>query len=130
MRSVGRDNLKVMFDTLHAIIETSQADYVEQCEEDLVHVNVSDSNRVIPGEGRVDWVGLMQALNECAYWGYLTMEIGLDSRAADRDQIVRTALRMEGSGITTEPWPVVENKRTAVFRTPTNFRYSLRRLWR
>jgi len=35
----------------------------------------------------------MQALNECGYGGYLTMEIGLDSRAADPDQIARTALR-------------------------------------
>ena len=52
--------------------------------EDLVHVHVSDSDRVIPGEGRVDWIGLMQALNECGYSGYLTMEIGLDSRAVSR----------------------------------------------
>jgi fructoselysine 3-epimerase len=61
--------------------------------EDLVHVHVLDSNRVIPGEGRVDWIGLLQALDECGYTGYLTMELGLDSRAADPDQIARTALR-------------------------------------
>ncbi|MGA8479918.1 MAG: sugar phosphate isomerase/epimerase [Chthoniobacterales bacterium] len=94
MRSVGRDNVKVMFDTLHALYRNEiPADYVRAMREDLVHVHVSDSNRVIPGEGRVDWVGLMQALNEHAYSGYLTMEIGLDSRAADPDQIARTALR-------------------------------------
>jgi protein FrlC len=94
MRSVGRDNVKVMFDTLHALYRNEiPADYVRVMREDLVHVHVSDSNRVIPGEGRVDWIGLMQALNECGYSGYLTMEIGLDSRAADPDQIARTALR-------------------------------------
>jgi sugar phosphate isomerase/epimerase len=35
----------------------------------------------------------MQALNECGYDRYLTMEIGLDSRTADPDQIARTALK-------------------------------------
>jgi protein FrlC len=94
MRSVARDNVKVMFDTLHALYRNEiPADYVRVMRGDLVHVHVSDSNRVIPGEGRVDWIGLMQALNECGYGGYLTMEIGLDSRAADPDQIARTALR-------------------------------------
>jgi protein FrlC len=94
MRSVGQDNIKVMFDTLHALYRNEiPADYVRAMRKDLVHVHVSDSNRVIPGEGRVDWVGLMQALNDCAYSGYLTAEIGLDSRAADPDQIARTALR-------------------------------------
>jgi fructoselysine 3-epimerase len=94
MRSVARDNVKVMFDTLHALYRNEiPADYVRVMREDLVHVHVSDSDRVIPGEGRVDWIGLMQALNECGYNGYLTMEIGLDSRAADPDQIARTALR-------------------------------------
>jgi protein FrlC len=94
MRSVGRNNVKVMFDTLHALYRNEiPADYVRAMRKDLVHVHVSDSNRVIPGEGRVDWVGLMQALKECAYSGYLTAEIGLDSRAADPDQIARTALR-------------------------------------
>jgi fructoselysine 3-epimerase len=94
MRSVARDNVKVMFDTLHALYRNEiPADYVRVMRGDLVHVHVSDSNRVIPGEGRVDWIGLMQALNECGYSGYLTMEIGLDSRAADPDQIARTALR-------------------------------------
>jgi protein FrlC len=93
-RSVARDNVKVMFDTLHALYRNEiPADYVRVMREDLVHVHVSDSNRVIPGEGRVDWIGLMRALNECAYDGYVTMEIGLDSRTADPDRIARTALK-------------------------------------
>jgi fructoselysine 3-epimerase len=94
MRSIARDNVKVMFDTLHALYRNEiPADYVRAMRDDLVHIHVSDSNRVIPGEGRVDWIGLMQALNECGYNGYLTMEIGLDSRTADPDQIARTALK-------------------------------------
>ena len=94
MRSVARDNVKVMFDTFHALYRNEiPADHVRAMRDDLVHIHVSDSSRVIPGEGRVDWIGLMQALNECGYDGYLTMEIGLDSRTADPDQIARTALK-------------------------------------
>ena len=94
MRSVARDNVKVMFDTLHVLYRNEiPADYVRAMADDLVHIHVSDSDRVIPGEGRVDWIGLMQALNECGYEGYLTMEIGLDSRTADPDQIARIALK-------------------------------------
>jgi protein FrlC len=86
MRSIARDNVKVMFDTLHVLYRNEiPADYVRVMREDLVHIHVSDSSRV-------DWIGLMQALNECAYSGYVTMEIGLDSRTADPDQIARTAL--------------------------------------
>ena len=94
MRSVERDNVKVMFDTLHAIYRNEiPADYVRTMGKDLVHVHFSDSNRLLPGEGRVDWFGLMQALQECEFDGYVTMELGLDSRVADPDQIARTALK-------------------------------------
>lgn len=44
----------------------------------------------IPGEGRTDWVGPMRALKNLCLKGYLTMEIGLDSRSADQDPIARS----------------------------------------
>ena len=94
MRSVERDNVKVMFDTLHALYRNElPADYVRAMGNDLVHVHVSDSDRLLPGEGRVDWFGLMQTLQECQFDGYVTMELGLDSRSADPDKIARTALK-------------------------------------
>ena len=40
-------------------------DYVRSMGKDLVHVLVSDKDRVLPGEGSIDWVGLMRALKEC-----------------------------------------------------------------
>lgn len=94
MRSVVRSNVKVMFDTLHALYRSEiPADCVRMMGKDLVHIHVSDRNRVLPGEAQVDWVGLMQALKEYVFDGYVTMEIGLDSRSADPDQIARTALK-------------------------------------
>jgi fructoselysine 3-epimerase len=94
MKSVARNNVKVMFDTLHALYRSEiPADYVRIMGKDLVHMHVSDANRVLPGECRVDWVGFMQALKEFGFNGYVTMELGLDSRSADPDQIARTALK-------------------------------------
>ena len=93
MRSVEHSNVKLMFDTLHALYRDElPADYARAMGGDLVHVHVSDKNRVLPGEGQVDWVGLMQVLRECCFDGFITVEVGLDSRSADPDRIARTAL--------------------------------------
>jgi fructoselysine 3-epimerase len=93
MRSVGRENVKAMLDTLHVVYRNDiPADYVRAMGRDLVHVHVSDKDRILPGEGRVDWLGFMQALLEGKFDGFVTMEIGIDSRLSNPDQIARTAL--------------------------------------
>ncbi len=94
MRSVKQTNVKLMFDTLHALYRDEiPADYARAMRDDLVHIHISDEDRMLPGKERVDWVGLLQALRECAFEGYLTMELGLDSRSADPDRLARTALK-------------------------------------
>src|ERR1700724_1748726 len=93
MRSVEHSNVKLMFDTLHALYRNEiPADYARAMGKDLVHIHVSDKNRVLPGEGQVDWVGLLQVLQESDFDGFITMEVGLDARSADPDRIARTAL--------------------------------------
>ncbi len=93
MRSVEHSNVKLMFDTLHALYRNEiPADYARAMGKDLVHIHVSDRNRILPGEGQVDWVGLLQVLRDCEFDEFITMEIGLDSRSADPDRIARTAL--------------------------------------
>jgi fructoselysine 3-epimerase len=93
MRSVEHSNVKLMFDTLHALYRNEiPADYARAMGKDLVHIHVSDRNRVLPGEGQVDWVGLLQVLRDCEFDEFITMEIGLDGRSADPDRIARTAL--------------------------------------
>jgi len=59
---------------------------------DFVHVHVSDKERILPGECRVDWIGFMKAHMEINFNGFVTMEIGLDSRSSDPDQIARSGL--------------------------------------
>ena len=93
MRSAGRKNVKAMLDTLHVVYRNDvPADYVRTMGKDLVHVHASDMNRLLPGEGRVDWPGFMKALLETKFDGFVTMEIGIDSRLADPDQMARNAL--------------------------------------
>ena len=94
MRSVERDNVKMMFDTLHVLYRNDiPTGYGRIMGKDLVYIHVSDSNRLLPGEGRVDWFGLMQTLQKSPFDGYITMEIDLNTRSADPDNIASTALK-------------------------------------
>jgi protein FrlC len=45
-----------------------------------------------PGDGKVDWLGVTQALKDIGFAGHLTMEIGFHTRTADADQLARRAL--------------------------------------
>ena len=93
IREVGQDNVGVMFDTYHALYRNEvSADYVRTMGEQLVHVHASDTDRLPPGEGAVDWPGFMQALKDVDYQGHVTMEIGFNTRAAEPDRYARQAL--------------------------------------
>lgn len=92
MREVDAPNVKLMFDTYHALYRNEvPTDYVLRMGKDLHHLHLADMNRAAPGDGRVDYVGLLQALRSVGYDGYLTMEIGYDKRAIEPDYIARRA---------------------------------------
>lgn len=93
IRETGQDNVGVMFDTYHALYRNEvSADYIRTMGAQLVHVHASDTDRLPPGEGAVDWVGFMQALKDIDYQGHVTMEIGFNTRAAEPDRYARQAL--------------------------------------
>lgn len=90
---VGLSNLKVMFDTFHALYRNEvSSDYVFEMEEHLDHVHFADTNRLPPGEGTVDWHGVMAALKQIGFSGYITMEAGFNTRAVEPDRVARSAL--------------------------------------
>ena len=63
----------------------------------------ADDNRLPPGEGSVDWHGVMQALKNIEFEGYLTMEIGFNTRKVEPDRVARSALahvKMVEAGLT------------------------------
>jgi protein FrlC len=89
----GLPNVKVMFDTYHALYRNEvSSDYVYEMAPHLAHVHFADLDRKPPGEGVVDWVGVMQALNHIDFKGYLTMEIGFAARRVEPDRYARSAL--------------------------------------
>ncbi|MCB1495836.1 MAG: sugar phosphate isomerase/epimerase [Bauldia sp.] len=92
MRESGRRNVKVMFDTYHCLYRNEvPTDYVCRMGRDLGHVHLADVARSAPGDGKVDYPALIDALREVGFDGYLTMEIGFDTRAVEPDNIARRA---------------------------------------
>ncbi|GAA3315239.1 hypothetical protein GCM10020331_009770 [Ectobacillus funiculus] len=53
---VGESNVKVMFDTFHALYRSEvPSDYVYRMADKLHHVHISDNDRLPPGQGSVNF---------------------------------------------------------------------------
>lgn len=93
MQEVGRPNVKVMFDTYHVLYRNEvSTDYVARMGANLRHVHLADANRATPSDtGRADYRGIIQALKQSNYSGYLSLEIGFDRRAVEPDRVARDA---------------------------------------
>ncbi|OLN21970.1 sugar phosphate isomerase [Domibacillus antri] len=89
----GASNVKVMFDTFHALYRNEVAsDYVYRMADKLHHVHIADSDRLPPGQGRCDFPAVLKALKEINYDGYLSMEVGFHTRQAEPDWYARTSI--------------------------------------
>jgi fructoselysine 3-epimerase len=92
MEQIGAKNVGLMFDTQHAYYRNEvPTDYVYRMGENLRHIHLSEFGRLAPGAGRGDFVGLVSALREIGYKGYLTMEIGFNRRDVEPDLVARQA---------------------------------------
>ena len=86
-RETGLPNGGVLADTYHMNIEERSLPEAIRVTGTLInHVHLSDSNRAAPGLGHVDYAGVLRALLDIDYPGYLTFE--LDPRAAVRSGVV------------------------------------------
>jgi protein FrlC len=60
---------------------------------DLAHFHAANRDRAAPADGGgVEWLEVMQALEDVGYQGYVTMEIGFNSRYIDPDALARRSL--------------------------------------
>ncbi|MFN8590634.1 MAG: sugar phosphate isomerase/epimerase family protein [Thermomicrobiales bacterium] len=92
VEAVGGTNVKTMFDTIHVYYRNEPAtDYVYRMGDLLGYVHLSDVDRLAPGQGRGDFVGLIDALKETGYDGWLSMEIGFNRRDVEPDKVAREA---------------------------------------
>ena len=91
-QEVGAPNVKTMFDTIHVYYRNeAPTDYVFRMGDLLHYVHLSDIDRLAPGQGRGDFVGLIQALKDTGYDGFLSMEIGFTRRDVEADKVARDA---------------------------------------
>lgn len=93
MEDINKDNIKLMFDTTHALYRNEvPTDYIYQMGDSLKHIHMADYNRTAPGTGGCDFVDIMQALKDIGYDGYVTMEDGFPTRSSHPDSVARQSL--------------------------------------
>ncbi len=72
---VGRENILVMADVFHIYNEKdSLRDTVLKAGDRLGYVHLADSDRLIPGTGKINFPEFIDALREIGYKGYMIME--------------------------------------------------------
>ncbi len=75
-RETGLENGGVMADTYHMNIEErSLPEAIRETGELLNHVHLSDSNRLAPGWGHIDFGEILRTLQEIGYGRYLAFEL-------------------------------------------------------
>jgi len=73
---IGAANLKLLADTFHMNIEeTDLAESLRAAAPWLAHLHLADSNRQAPGRGHLDVTGVLAALSEIGYEGFLAFEV-------------------------------------------------------
>ncbi|PZE21733.1 sugar phosphate isomerase/epimerase family protein [Paenibacillus xerothermodurans] len=101
----GESNVKVMFDTFHALYRNEvPSDYVYRMKDKLGHVHISDIDRLPPGQGTCNFDSTLKALKEIDYKGYLAMEVGFHTRKADPDWYAQTSIDYLKQKITEIGW--------------------------
>jgi sugar phosphate isomerase/epimerase len=84
LEEVGLASVRLGADTYHMNIEEADpAAALESARPWLGHVQVSDSNRLEPGAGHVDWAAICASLKTIGYDGPLALESRLSGPAED-----------------------------------------------
>jgi D-psicose/D-tagatose/L-ribulose 3-epimerase len=75
VRAVNHPSCRMMYDSFHAHIEEKdQAQAIQSCAGETIHIHVSENDRGIPGTGQVNWNEFFRGLKTTGYSGYLTIE--------------------------------------------------------
>ncbi len=94
VRTVGLDSVRVVGDFFHMSIEEVDLDAsIREAAPYLAHFQVSDTNRLEPGAGHLDWKTRLDTLEAIGYTGWLAMESRLSAPAADVLPSVSSLLR-------------------------------------
>ena len=89
----GLSNARFMLDTFHTQFRQDiAADYARVMGDKLVHMHISDYDRLAPGQGGYDFKPLIDTLKEIRYEGFLCIECGIREREVDPESIARMGL--------------------------------------
>jgi sugar phosphate isomerase/epimerase len=76
LKRIGNDQIFLMPDVFHMNIEDASIDASLRAAKDVIgYVHFADSNRRAPGDGHLDFPGIVNTLNEIRYDGFVTLEI-------------------------------------------------------
>jgi sugar phosphate isomerase/epimerase len=77
-KEVGIPNLKILADTFQMSIEERNiAESIRRAGDYIRHVHLSDSGRLLPGYGNIDFKAVFAALKEIGYEGYMALECAI-----------------------------------------------------
>jgi sugar phosphate isomerase/epimerase len=94
VRATGYDTVQVVGDLYHMNIEEADLAQAIRATGDLLsHMQIGDSNRLQPGAGHLDFGGVLAALDDIGYHGYLAMESGITGDPAVVLPAVTTFIR-------------------------------------
>lgn len=83
VEAVAHPNAGLLPDTFHmAIEEADPAASLITAGDRVVHVHLGDSNRLLPGHGRLDWASIFGALREIGYNGAVNLECSTEGDPA------------------------------------------------
>ena len=98
--AVGLSSLAVLADTYHMNIEEDEpTSALVGAAARLGHVQVSDSNRLQPGAGHLDWAALLGTLDAIGYQGHLALECRLRGEPTTAVAAVPGFLRRHDAGV-------------------------------
>lgn len=76
VKKMGRNNFRLMADVYAMNIEEkSLAESFQKAKPYLAHIHISDSNRLPPGGGNLDFVRIAEAIRALDYRGYVSAEL-------------------------------------------------------
>jgi sugar phosphate isomerase/epimerase len=92
VKKMGRKNFRLMADVYAMNIEEkSLAESFREAKPHLAHIHISDSNRLSPGGGNLDFARIAEAIRAIGYSGYVSAEI---LQVPDSDRAMADTLRI------------------------------------
>lgn len=98
IRTTGLDSIRIGIDSYHMNIEESDPVAAILAHADLIgHAQVSDSNRLQPGAGHLDWPAWLGALHTIGYDGHLAAECRLTGDPVEAVRSIPAFLQRSGA---------------------------------